>query len=231
MLSERLLEFDLTEDDFCRACKIIVKSFLNGDKKYQEKYIERVVTVFDFVHFKNMMVKRNIELELEAIEGLKGMGINQISPKREEYTIFSEVATETTQRQYHDSQNGKKPSNKENKSISRNEKDFDHEIYAKASAIKSRCDNPCEKKKTSEMMNEKQQLMNEMSDSSKNWSIKSVQDSSSNSAYRNVEVSNGNESFSNTIKNDKKMKCYKRPILSPPKPPPRKFPARKKNEL
>ena len=227
MLSERLLEFELSEEEFCRACKVIVRSFLNGEKKYQEKYIDRVVTVFDFVHFKNMMVKRNIEMELEAIEGLKAMGVTNISPNTKECSIHPQVAIEAKQCQYHDSQNEKKTSNEESNSISRNEKDFDHDTHVKTCVTKLQYDDPCDTKKPREKKNERQQLMNKMCDSSKNCPIKSIQDSCSDSVYRNAEKCDGNERFPYARKHDKKLKCSRRPVLTPPKPPPRKFPVRK----
>jgi hypothetical protein len=83
VLRERLLEFGISEKEFSYAClkfsETCKKSNSTRTDNAQEKeildrnVIDQIYAMADFQGFKNMMLKRNLELQIEAMEALKNI--------------------------------------------------------------------------------------------------------------------------------------------------------------
>jgi hypothetical protein len=79
VLRERLLEFGINEKEFVNACLLYneenkLKNEKKGDnnvKKVDNNVIDQIYAMADFQGFKIMMLNRNIELQIEAMDALQ----------------------------------------------------------------------------------------------------------------------------------------------------------------
>ncbi len=62
LFGELLKDLGITEEQFVKACE-------DADKKEEnKKYVDQILSVDDFVTFKRMMQKRNVELNEQAFK-------------------------------------------------------------------------------------------------------------------------------------------------------------------
>ncbi len=81
VLRERLIEFGISEKDLGDACLIYNEKCKESNEggaasysgKLDNSVIEQIRAMGDFQGFKNMMLKRNMELQIEAMEALKNI--------------------------------------------------------------------------------------------------------------------------------------------------------------
>ena len=79
MLETHLAEIGVTEEQFAEACEAGMDS-----RPENKNVFEKLIAVDDFLTFKKMMIKRNIELELEVVEAMKNAGNTLAGPRSKE---------------------------------------------------------------------------------------------------------------------------------------------------
>ena len=84
LLSSHLSEIGVSEVQFAKA---VEAGYQRRD--VNRKVFDQIIAVDDFLTFKKMMVKRNVQLELEVVEAMKNAKKSIISPavKRRKRTI------------------------------------------------------------------------------------------------------------------------------------------------
>ena len=79
LLETHLAEIGVTEIQFAEACEA------GMDARPENKNVfEKLIAVDDFLTFKKMMIKRNVELELEVVEAMKNAGQTLAGPRSKE---------------------------------------------------------------------------------------------------------------------------------------------------
>lgn len=79
LLTQHLAELGVSEDMFLEACERARSS-----RDINQEVYDQIVAMEDFLTFKKLMVKRNMELELEAVRELQKEGVPLIAPADEE---------------------------------------------------------------------------------------------------------------------------------------------------
>ena len=78
LLDTHLSEVGVTEEQFAAACEAGM-----GNQAHRDVF-EKLIAVDDFLTFKKLMIKRNVELELEVVEAMKNAGRTLAPPGSEE---------------------------------------------------------------------------------------------------------------------------------------------------
>lgn len=95
VLRERLLEYNITEDELNEACLKYNSLYKQSKKELDGTVMNQIHAMADFRGFKTMMLKRNLELQIEALEALTDTNnnCNQIpgNLKFEEGVILKDV--------------------------------------------------------------------------------------------------------------------------------------------
>ena len=71
VLADRLIEFGINEEQFCEACLEYNKRCKKSTKILDNGVVNQIHAMADFEGFKTMMLKRNMELQIEAMEALQ----------------------------------------------------------------------------------------------------------------------------------------------------------------
>ena len=79
LLETHLKEIGVTEEAFAEACEAGMDS-----RPENKDVFEKLIAVDDFLTFKKLMIKRNIELELEVVEAMKNAGQTLAGPRSKE---------------------------------------------------------------------------------------------------------------------------------------------------
>jgi hypothetical protein len=84
LLETHLKEIGVTEEAFAEACEAGMDS-----RPENKDVFEKLIAVDDFLTFKKLMVKRNIELELEVVEAMKNAGQTLAGPRSKDEEDFA----------------------------------------------------------------------------------------------------------------------------------------------
>mmetsp|Transcript_34674 Transcript_34674/g.45850 ORF Transcript_34674/g.45850 Transcript_34674/m.45850 type:complete len:492 (-) Transcript_34674:387-1862(-) len=79
LLTQHLAELGVSEEMFLEACETARHS-----RDINTEVYDQVVAMDDFLTFKKLMVKRNMELELEAVRELQSEGVPVVAPSNSE---------------------------------------------------------------------------------------------------------------------------------------------------
>ena len=66
LLTQQLAEIGITADDFAKACEVAGRS-----RDVNRRVLDQILAIDDFRVFKKMMVRRNLQLQLQAVEAMK----------------------------------------------------------------------------------------------------------------------------------------------------------------
>ena len=79
LLTQHLAEIGVSEEQFAKACE-----HGRDRRDVNRKVFDQLIAVDDFLTFKKLMVKRNVELELEVVRAMKNAGQTLEAPRSKE---------------------------------------------------------------------------------------------------------------------------------------------------